>query len=289
MRWLWAWGTALILAGSSAGALAEAEYTGKLTKPAQIFEAPGPYPSERGTLAAGTPVEAEVCFAEGAYCLVKAGGVSAFVEGGLIAVPVDEGTATALELEQRKWERIRKEAALPRQNAWERRNLVVWGDSLSTNTFGDELEDLLLGRSVSMQGVPGEDGKQISARMLGDTRFDGRIKVIWDRHWGGESIEQYMAELAPMTEKAAASGLPFVIVSDVPRLTDEGTITAAQDAKDVAAFNKALKARYPEQYFDLVEALAAPRTRQADGLHLSKDGEAAVAAALADYVNAKGW
>jgi hypothetical protein len=189
MRWLGALGAALMLAGLPGVGLGQAEYTGKLTQTAQIFDAPGPYPSARGSIAAGTLVEAEVCFAEGVYCLIRANGASAFVEGELIAVPIGDGSATALELEQRKWQRIRREAALPRTPDWERRNIVVWGDSLSTDhgqnaSFGDELRALLGGtRDVVMQGIPGQNGAQIGDRMLADTRYTGRLQIIWDRHF----------------------------------------------------------------------------------------------------------
>ncbi len=291
MQRLGAMGMALIAAAAPAPALAQAEYSGKLTKSAQILDAPGPYPSGRGTIAAGTPVEAEVCFEEGEYCLIRIEGTSAFVEGRLIAVPVGEGTSTALELEQAKWERIRKQAALPRTPDWERRNIVVWGDSLSTDTFGDELEALLLGRSVSMQGVPGEDGGKIAARMLADTRYTGRLKVIWDRHYTNEGVELYLADLARMTDHAAQSG-DFVVISDIADLDgveDENgkqTATAAADAALTDKINAALRQRYPDRFLDVTGILSDPATRT-DGLHLTQAGNDAVASAIAAFIRAK--
>lgn len=178
MRRLLAIGAVLAAAGLASQAWAQAEYSGKLVAAAHILEAPGPFPSSRGTLAAGTPVEAEVCFSEGAYCLVSVAGTNAFVEGKLIEVPVDGGATTALELERRKWERIRLEAALPRAPEWERRNIVVWGDSLSTASspnasFGDELQQLLGGtRNIAMRGVRGKMASRSATECwpIADTR-----------------------------------------------------------------------------------------------------------------------
>jgi lysophospholipase L1-like esterase len=123
--------------------------------------------------------------------------------------------------------------------------------------------------------------------MLADTRFDRRIKIIWDRHYAGESAGDYMAALAPMVEKAARSG-SFVVVSDVADLDGTDTTTADADARETEAINAALRAKYPDHYLDMTAPLADPATRT-DGLHLTATGEAAVAETIAGYVRQHGW
>ena len=239
---------------------------------------------------AGTQLSVEICFMEGEYCLVYGEGIAvgAFVSGDLITQD-GQGGLTIRQIEQARWKGI-KEADQARLASpdYDSKNIVVWGDSLSTGTFGDELQNLLIGRQVSMQGVPGEDGASISARMLADTSFTNRIQVIWDRHRGGQSAEQYMSELAPAIERAAASGAAFIVVSDVPDL--DGVlpdVSAETDARETEAINSALLAKYPDNYLDMVTPLNDPKLRT-DGLHLSPSGEAAVARAIADYIIAKG-
>lgn len=248
-----------------------------------LRQAPGTGFAQIGLIPAGTTVPVEVCFDRGAFCAVKTESGSGFVSGDLLATPSGQ---TLRELETTRWTRI--DAGEPvGPAAYDRCNIVVWGDSLSAGTFGPDLARLL-GRDVSMQGVPGEDGRSIAARMLADNRYDGRIVVIWDRHFSNERPEQYMTELAPMVEKARASATAFIVVSDIADLDGTANASATQDAADTAAVNDALKAKYAANYLDLTEVLADPATRT-DGLHLTPAGQAAVAGAIAAYVRRRGW
>jgi uncharacterized protein YraI len=272
----------IVLVLLSSAALAQ-DYQAVTTTNAIVRQAPGAGYEQIGAIPAGTPVSVEICFDRGAFCMIDSPAIKGFVAGDLLSV--GKSGQTVKDAEASKWASI---DASPKSSLpdYEAQNIVVWGDSLSTNTFGDELEGLLVGRRVAMQGVPGEDGRQIAARMLASTTFDKRIKVIWDRHYNGETPAAYMADLAPVVEKAAKAG-PFVIVSDVADLDGTDTVTASADASETAAINAALRSKYPDNYLDMTGPLADPATRR-DGLHLTPAGEKAVAKAIADYLQLKG-
>lgn len=272
----------LSLLGTSA--LAQ-DYRAVTIADAALRQAPGEQYASVGVVPRGTALAVDICFDRGSYCAVSFAGGTGFVAGTLLATGNSGETVKAIEAA--RWAEIDARSATARLPDNEGRSIVVWGDSLSTNTFGDELEDLLLGRDVSMQGVPGEDGKAIADRMLADTRFSQRIKVIWDRHYSGERAADYMAAIAPMVEKAAQSG-PFVVVSDVPDLDGTDTVDAPADASETDTINTALRAKYPGNYLDMTAPLANPATRT-DGLHLSAAGEAAVAKTIAAYVRQQDW
>lgn len=248
-----------------------------------LRQAPGPGFAQIGTIPAGTTVPVEVCFDRGSFCAVTSPAGAGFVSGDLLALRSGE---TLRSLEMARWAKIdADEAAGP--SAIDRCNIVVWGDNLSTGTFGPDLSRLL-GRSVSMQGVAGEDGKAIAARMLADIRYDGRIAVIWDRHADNQSVDQYLADLAPMVEKARSTASPFVIISDIADLDGSATVPAEADVAKTAEINNALRVKYPANYLDVTAALADPATRS-DGLELSPLGQSAVAGAIAAFIQQKGW
>ena len=177
------------------------DYQATTTSNAVVRQAPGPDFAQIGTIPAGTTVAVEICFDRGAFCLVDLATGKGFVSGELMSVGATGRTVK--DAEAARWAAIDSSTATALPD-YEASNIVVWGDSLSANTFGDELENLLLGRQVSMQGVPGEDGVEIAKRMLADTRFDKRLKVIWDRHYTNETPEAYMRDLQPIVDKAAA-------------------------------------------------------------------------------------
>jgi hypothetical protein len=248
-----------------------------------LRQAPGPAFAQIGTIPARAAIAVSMCFDRGAYCAVQAGDARGFVSGDLVVTP---GGQTLKALETARWAKIdADEPAGP--PAYDRCNIVVWGDSLSAGTFGPNLARLL-NRDVSMQGVPGEDGPRIAARMLPDTKHDGRIAVIWDRHWSHESVAQYMEELAPLVEKAQRTATAYIVVSDIPDVDGTTDVTAEADAAETTAINAALSAKYAANYLDLTGVLADP-SLHTDGLHLSPSGMDAVAGAIAGYITRRGW
>lgn len=248
-----------------------------------LRQAPGANFAQIGTVAAGTAVPVDVCFDRGAFCSVTTATGPGFISGDLLAVP--NGT-TLHTLETARWAKI-DAGEPPGPAAFDRCNIVVWGDELASNTFGPDLSRLL-GRSVSMQGMAGEDGKAIAARMVADTRYDGRIAVIWNRHSDNEGVEQYMADLTTMTDKAKNTAPAFVIISDVVDIDGSAGVTAEADRAATDAINEAIGARYPQNFLDVQAVLADPATRS-DGLQLSPAGQAAVAGALASFIRQNGW
>lgn len=189
---------------------------------------------------------------------------------------------TVHDAESAKWADIdsKPASALPDFDA---RNIVVWGDSLSANTFGDELSQLLT-RQVSMQGVPGEDGAQIAKRRLATTQFESRIAVIWDRHYTNENPDQYMADLQPIFDKLAHDR--YVVISDIRSLASD--VDLDQDRTLTEKINARLKQGHPNNFLDLTTLLEDPASRR-DGLHLTPPAYDSVAEAIAAFVQNKGW
>lgn len=248
-----------------------------------LRQAPGPGFAQIGSVPAGTAVLVDVCFDRGAFCAVTAPAGTGFISGDLLAL---RSGRTLRSLEAERWAKIdANEPAGPA--AYDRCNIVVWGDSLPDATFGRDLQRLL-GRSVSLQGVAGEDAKVISARMLADIRYEGRIAIFWVRHADNQSVEQYMADLTPMVEKLRQSSTPFIVVSDVADLEGSPTGDAGADATTTDAINDALRAAFPGNFLDVTAVLSDPATRS-DGLELSADGQSAVAGAIAAFIQQKGW
>jgi lysophospholipase L1-like esterase len=261
-----------------------ADYIATTTVQAALRDAPMAEAKQIGTVPAGTPLSVEVCFSEGAYCLVSAASVaSAFVAGELMTVDGKDGT-TVRQAEQAKWQRIHEAALNPVVPEWERRDIVVWGDSLSAGTYGEELQQLLPGRQVAMEGVPGQNGEAISTRAAADTQYTNRIAVVWDRHDGGEAVDKYVGDLAPLLQHL--EGRRFVVLSDVWYVSGENSTDA--DRRLAETINDRLRTAYPDNYLDVTAVLQAPDTRT-DGLHLAPPGEEAVAKALAEFIVAKGW
>jgi lysophospholipase L1-like esterase len=95
-----------------------------------------------------------------------------------------------------------------------------------------------------------------------------------------------------MTDRAAALGNKYIVVSDIPDLdgtTDEnGTLqtSAEDDATVTDRINAALREQYPDTFVDVTAVLSDSSTRT-DGLHLTQIGYEAVAKAIAAFVEAK--
>jgi lysophospholipase L1-like esterase len=261
-----------------------AEYRATTIANTALRTAPSLNALQVATLPAGTAVSVSVCFREGDYCHVTGAAFDGYVSGELLRINGE--ASTVLAAEQARWailKRDRERGTLPQ---WDTQNIVVWGDSLSDRTLGDQLARLLPGRSVSMQGVPGETGAQIAERMLADTRFERRLKVIWDRHHTAQNPATYLRDLAPIIEKAKATG-DFIVVSDIRQLLPSDNIPDPTiDAAITAAINEQLSRQYPDNFVDLAAILDDPETRKPDGLHLSSTGSERVARALAAAIEA---
>lgn len=220
-----------------------------------------------------------LCIANSTRCLTEYDGQKGIISGDAATTIVDGQERTLSQAD------LAEQAALTAPAP--PRDIVIWGDSLSTDTYGRTLARLLVGRKVIMHGVPGEDGAQISKRFFADQSTINWINVVWDRHWTNESVKQYMAELKPMID--ALKGQRFIVISDIRRLSsDNATDDIASDAASVVAMNKALVAAYPDNFLDVTSFLEDPTTR-ADGLHLTPQGYDAVANAIAEFVKSKGW
>ena len=267
---------------TAATAAAGADYSAITKADAALRAAPNIEAVQTGVVPAQTALDVTICFHEGDYCHVTGPSIDGYVAGDLLTI--DGEQSTVLDAEKARWalmEENRQRDAIPE---WEADNIVVWGDSLSDRTFGDELSRLLPGRSVSMQGVPGESGKQIAERMLADTRYNRRFKIIWDRHFTNEKPADYLRDLAPIIDKAKSEG-DFLVVSDIRQLLPSDNIPdPSTDAAIAASINQQLAALYPVNFVDVTAALEDLATRGPDGLHLTDLGNQRVAAALAEAI-----
>jgi hypothetical protein len=271
----------LIMTAAASGA----EYLAITTSDTALRAAPSVNALQVATLPAGTAVSVSICFREGDYCHVTGAAFDGYAAGDLLRV--DDESISVLAAETARWELIRRERELDLVAEWETEDIVVWGDSLSTNTLGDPLRRLLPGRDVSMQGAPGENGRQIADRMLADYEFVHRLKIIWDRHYTGQRADTYLDELKPLLDRAAATG-DFILVSDMRQLyPSDGIPDPATDAAVTAGINEQLSRLYPDNFVDLTAILEDPETRNPDGLHLSLTGSERVARALAAAIEAR--
>lgn len=262
-----------------------ADYTATTIANTALRAAPNLNAVQLATIPTGTAVSVTVCFGEGAYCHVTAAALDGYVAGELLRI--DGESSTVLEAERARWTLMKAEREQRTASEWESQNIVVWGDSLSADTFGNQLARLLPGRSVSMQGVPGETGQQIAERMLADTSFERRFKIIWDRHHTAQDPATYLRDIAPMVEKARATG-DFLIVSDIRQLLPSDNIPdPATDAAIATAINRELARHYPDNFVDVTTVLEETRTRTEDGLHLSAIGNDRVAKTLAAAIQAR--
>lgn len=216
------------------------------------------------TLSAGTVVAVQSCALD--QCLLEipsmqfenapwADGAS-FIIGAMPAVEYDK---------QRK----RASSAIPR--------IDVWGDSLSTNTFGERLSTLL-NREVEMFGVPGEDGSAIAKRMQDTPADPFALNILWDRHYTRQSVQSYLRDFAEMVSFAGAN---FIVISDIP------AIGLPADAALTETINEALRGLYADKFLDVTAVLADASTRT-DGLHLTPEGNNLVAQEIANFIRRNG-
>lgn len=277
MRWiLLVLGLMLTSSGSSQ------EYRATTTGDAVLRQAPGQQYSDIGRVPAGTNLEVGICFGRGAYCAVSYSKQTGFVSGEVLTV--DATGRTVRDIEAERWAAIDARQLRGRLPDWEARNVVVWGDSLSTNTFGPKLESLLPGRDVVMQGVPGEDGAAISRRRIASDAFDSRITVIWDRHYTGEDADRYIADLQPIFDRLQDDR--YVVLSDIRSMGSDLDVDA--DRRITDATNALLRRAHPDNFLDLTDVLENPSLRT-DGLHLTPGGNDLVAQRLAEFITRKGW
>lgn len=262
----------------------EPAYRAITNSDAALRNAPSVTAGQSGVIPRGTQINVEICFYEGAYCAIRGDGYRGYVAGDLLSVVGDTSTVRAVE--QARWTLYRKNRERSLADEFEAMNIVIWGDSLSEYAYVDELQNLLIGRQVTTQSVPGETGEMIGNRMLADTRYTTRFKIIWDRHWPGEAVKDYMQQIKPMLDKARETG-DFVVVSTLPQLIVDKGIDPVEDAAVADAINRELARVYPDNYIDVASAVTERNTRGKDGLHLSQLGETIVARRLAEAVRAR--
>ena len=241
---------------------------------------PGSHFDQTGTIPASTPVAVDVCFDKGSFCLVNWTGGSGFVSGDLLTI--GDTSQTVHDAEATKWANWEK-PTVNKTESTDDRNVIVWGDSLSNDTFGNELSNLL-GRVVTMQGVGGDPGSKISARRLATNSYDDRITIVWDRHGRGDTPEVYLSGLKPLFD--AQTHDRYIVISDIRSM--EPDVDANKDAAETDAINAALKLAHADHFLDVTSFLDTPDTRT-DGLHLTPKSYDKVAAAVADFIAAKGW
>jgi hypothetical protein len=262
----------------------EPAYRAITNSDATLRHAPSVTAGQSGVIPMGTQISVEICFYEGAYCAIEGDGYRGYVAGELLRVVGDTSTVRAAE--QARWALYRENRDRSLADGFEAMNVVIWGDSLSEYAYVDELQNLLIGRKVTTMSVPGETGEMIGKRMLADTKYTTRFKIIWDRHWPGEAAKDYMEQIKPMLDRAGQTG-DFLVVSTLPQLILDKGIDPVEDAAVAEAINRELARVYPDNYVDIASAVTERNTRGTDGLHLSQLGETIVARRLAEAVRAR--
>ncbi len=142
-------------------------------------------------------------------------------------------------------------------------------------------------RAVHNGGIGGESATSIRLRMVADQVFRDRVVTIWDRKNTGMPEAEYLAEIAMMVARVRERHDRFIILSDINK-TDgtEAPGTAWRTEQDHR--NAALLAAYPDNFLD-VAGLLDDNSLRSDGLHLNPTGNSLVAAAINDFLVAKGW
>lgn len=240
---------------------------------------------EVGTVPAGTTLNVTVCFDEGLSCAVEAPGIAGFVAGDLLVLEADRST-TILSLEKARWEKYRA-VADAQAPLWVRQNVVAWGDSLSFQSYDNELQYIFPERSIALNGKSGDDGKMILARMkqAGDA-YRNWITVIWDRHYSKQTADDYVRDLRALIDSVPSDRI--IVIGDIAStLPDEAAGTERR--KMVETVNARLQELYGKNFIDLNPFLDDPRLRKPDGVHLTAAGNQIVAEKLAAFIRENRW
>ena len=267
------------------GAAAAADYSAITKSDAVLRAAPNIEAVQTGVVPAQTSLEVTVCFYEGAYCHVTGPNVEGYVAGDLLTVR--DTNETVLAAETRRLGAIADKVRYDAVPWATRRNIVAWGDSLSMQTYDNELKAIFPTRTIELNGKSGDTAKQAMERMLGtERRYFGWITIIWDRHYTNQQPEEYIRDFTALV--AAVPSDRFIVIGDLIATNaneDPGTPTRQM----VDTVNAQLKQLYPDNYLDPNPFLYDPKLRRLDGIHLSPEGNQLLAEQIAMFIRARGW
>ncbi len=278
---------ALALFLSSSAALA-VDYHATINANATVRAAPQQGAEAVGSLSPGTQVAVDVCFAEGAYCLIKGTG---FVAGDLMTVDNGNGL-TVKSAEQQKWARIREEQSKPR--TYLSSFVRTEGDSYMNGAYGFRLTDMLakqLKTKVTNTAVGSSTVDEEVDRIVdpANKALLNEVTIFWDGSINGATdAAAYVEKLATGIE--ALGHDHFLIV--LPAHPGEVGAATEQMVTDL------LKAKWPKNTLDwrpiipnangviATDQYAKPDT---DTVHLGQAPLEAMAEAIVTEVKSKGW
>lgn len=158
-----------VIAATLAAATPVLAFPAVTTSNAVLRAAPSESSNQIGSLPAGTEVDVQICFDQGAYCAVVVGGNTGFVAGDYLR---DQSTGAILSAAERaKWQDMQR-VQIATADTGSVADIVAWGDSLTDGagapagqSYTDQAAALLGGRLIANQGVGGQTSTSIAARM----------------------------------------------------------------------------------------------------------------------------
>lgn len=268
-----------------------ADYSAVTSSDAVLRAAPANTATSMGVVAAGTKLDVEVCFSEGAFCAVTGTGIKGFVAGPLLVVAGTNETVAAAEAA--RWAALR---AAPSPWAFDNRTVPLHdvrteGDSYMGGACNVSITPLLkaaLGRDVVNTASGGSDMGAVRDRVLAPVNKSllPYVTVFWDGAQNGITTVTEYADLLGDAIAALGHDHFVVIPAGVPAgVTDLGQTTAIQ---------LEFKRRWPNNFLDWRDILPTKNGSiaadlQCDPVHLNDKGLAAMAKGIATFVEAKGW
>jgi lysophospholipase L1-like esterase len=181
------------------------------------------------------------------------------------------------------------------------KNIACWGDSI-TNLYSSHLQTLYTDRQVMNGGIIGQTSAQINARVQSDTSHRDWVSIFWygQNDWYKDQVQANLdASIATLQP-----GTPFIVVSILNWATD---LPGSDMYNNVLHANAAMQQKYPNNYVDLRSLLVSrfnpglpqdvidhnndetPTSLRFDTIHPNDAGCDIIAAALRDFISAKGW
>lgn len=162
------------------------------TDNAILRAAPSSNASQVGTVPAGTTVDIQICFDQGAYCAVVLGTATGFVAGDYLRDRLSGSLVSAME--RNKWQTMQP-IQVATTDTGSLSDIVAWGDSLTDGagapagqSYTDQAAAMLGGRLIANEGIGGQTSTSIAARMNAVPTFvtvdgdaipaSGRVAVV---------------------------------------------------------------------------------------------------------------
>lgn len=258
-----------------------ADYSAVTGSDAVLRAAPSETATKLGVVAAGTRLEIEVCFDQGAFCAVTGESINGYVSGSLLVVAGTDQTVAVAEAE--KWAQINTAPSL--------RDVRTEGDSYMEGACGISITPALkdaLGRTVVNTAKGGSEMGSVRSRVLApeNKKLLPYVTVFWDGSQNGITTVTEYADVLGDAIAALGHDHYVVIPASAP--------AATTDLTEVSAIQKEFKRRWPDHYLDWRDVLPTANGKtsidqQCDDVHLNAKTLASIADAIGAFIRTKGW